>query len=194
MGKHYNTALAGGVRVEGVGMSERVERHGSLVILNDIVTSGIPKEFSQCEVIFSDVPWPHGLKIFDERAGVSGRHYDDFSQALSGIVKSLAIPVYLTLGKTLLKNLPAPSGTEKTILNKAEVILAWWNVEHTGPTDSVESLQAYLGQTYAVAGDFCCGYGESMFNFLSGGGKRFIASDYDGHCVSVVGERLEGNL
>lgn len=194
MARYYNTALAGGLRLENITPEDRVESNGSTVIRNDIVVSGLPAEFSECDVIFSDCPWPHGIKKFDARAGISGRSYSDFALALNGILGSLQIPVYLTLGKQLLGKLPKPVGVAATNLNKSVVGLAWWNVEHHGPTVNVEDLHKYLGRTYEVAGDFCCGYGESMFNFMAAGGKRFVASDYDGNCVAVVGQRLKGIL
>jgi len=134
------------------------------------------------------------LPSFDKQAGVTGRHYGELAAALSDILVQLEIPVYLTLGKTLLRKLPTPKGQCSTTLNKGNVVLAWWNVDHQGPIWDVEAVQEYLAGKHSVCGDFFCGYGESVFNFLNGGGKAFVASDYDGHCVAVVGKRLRGEL
>jgi hypothetical protein len=72
--------------------------------------------------------------------------------------------------------------------------LAWWNGEYTGPTDTLESIHQYLGETYSTMGDFFCGYGYGIFNFLAAGGQRFVASDYDSKCVGMVAKRLQEDI
>lgn len=194
MTEYYHTALSGGETFVGVDPVDRVEHNGCVAIRNDIVVAGLPEEFKDCDVIYSDTPWPHGLQHFDSQAGVSGRSYGQLSDALEKILRSLEVPVYLTLGKSLLRRLPAPNGQCSSTLNKGSVTLAWWNVDHRGPLWDVREVQRYLGSKYSVCGDFFCGYGQSLFTFMEGGGVAFVASDYDPTSIAVVGKRLKGEL
>tara|TARA_R110000824_G_scaffold88053_1_gene216654 strand:- start:46 stop:684 length:639 start_codon:yes stop_codon:yes gene_type:complete len=199
----YHTALKSAYETfDDVKSIKRFEAKGCVGLVNDI-SDGLPKEFDKCGVMFSDSPWPRGLAKFNERAGVVRNKkkkqlaYSYFSDGLRRIVEAIDTPIYITLGKGLLSKLPKAAGQAAVKLNGEVMILAWWNTEYSGPlkgstTDTVNSLEVarYLGSQYSVMGDPMCGYGGLCLEFIAGGGKSFVAADYNGKCLSVLKARL----
>jgi len=200
----YNTAIWGPPNV--VAGRERKRRlispmdfysaNGSVVLRHNVATGLLPANFKECDVMFCEAPWPLGQKIFNERAGVKVTH-SEVAEGLAQIINSYRDTlIILVLGPEILKKLPEPVGLAHVFddMERGRQLdsmnLAWWNGEYTGPTDYIESIHQYLGETYSTMGDFFCGYGYGIFNFLAAGGQRFIASDYDSKCVGMVAKRL----
>ena len=193
MGKLYNTALSWGEVVNAPPMDFYSDAE-SVVLRHNVATELLPAHFKECDVMFCDAPWCTGQKIFNERAGVVVTH-DEVAEGIAQIINSYSdILIILTAGMSVIKKLPEPVRLIDTELNGDRVNLAWWNGEYTGPTDKVESIHQHLGETYSTMGDFFCGYGNSIFNFLAAGGQRFVASDYDSNCVGLVAKRLRGDI
>jgi len=203
--KKYHTALKESVLAEKHTGESNFETHPKgLMIKNDIIRSGLPAEFDSCDVLYSDPPWPHGWHIFNKRAGVNGTTYQQLCDAITKIIKQ-GKPTYLCLGKSLLGKLPEPKITRDVILNGDKIILAIWNdnawlnaaEQHRlgigfQETLSTRDVCIMLASRYKCIGDFACGYGESVRNFLDGGGARhkFVASDYNGNCISVMSQEM----
>ena len=183
----YHSALAGGYDVD-VEPMDRVEFKGSVAFAHDI-TKGLPSEYDQCDVFYSEPPWPHGMTVFNERAGIDST-YEDIGKSLAVIVEQVERPIYITLGKTLLSKLPVPEVQFPSSLNGNRIIVAAWNAEYEIKDRLTTGLQKKLGIAYNCLGDFCCGYGDPVLTFLRSGGKSFIASDYNAKCVTVIGQRL----
>ena len=170
--------------------------NGSVVLRHNVATGLLPTNFKECDVMFCGSPWPLGQKIFNKRAGGKVTH-DEVSEGVAQIINSYRDTlIILALGPHMLKKLPEPVGLAHVFddiewAQLDSMNLAWWNVEYTGPTDTLESIHQYLGETYSTMGDFFCGYGYGIFNFLAAGGQRFVASDYDSKCVGMVAKRLQ---
>ena len=186
--------------------------NGSVVLRHNVATGLLPANFKECDVMFCGSPWPLGQKIFNKRAGVVVTH-DEVSEGVAQIINSYRDTlIILALGPHMLKKLPEPVGLAHVFDDIVDMELdiddlaievdyqldsmnlAWWNGEYTGPTDKVESIHQYLGETYSTMGDFFCGYGYGIFNFLAAGGQRFVASDYDSKCVGMVAKRLREDI
>lgn len=186
----YHTALKSKFKTfNGVDPLERYEHAGSVAIRHDFVSDGIPGEMELCEVLYSECPWPHGLNRFDDRAGVARRDYATFSDAVFSLITKSQSPVVLVLGKTLLRRLPEPYSVGPCRLNGDRAMVASWGVELPSLSSSNE-IARWLGSKYESVGDFCCGYGGPLFDFIAGGGSRFVASDYNAKCIRVMSMRM----
>ena len=49
----------------------------------------------------------------------------------------------------------------------------------------------YVAYNYECVGDFCCGYGQPLFDFLKYGGKQVVASDHNDSCISILKDKME---
>ena len=189
----YNSALKGNKRIE-CAPSDFEQLSDGIIFRHDIIKDGIPHQMSDCDFLYAEPPWPHGFQTFNERAGVEYNSYDDLARAIADIIEGMSNFILMPLGKTLLKKLPEPQRVEQIQLNGNPALLAHWhgNFEHTAKT--TEHLLEQLGARYDSMGDFTCGYGAPVWSFLGGGGKRFVASDFDGCCVTVMASlfRSEG--
>ena len=193
----YHTALKkGSLTYLDVPETNYVEHPLGLMIKSDIINEGLPQQMLDCDVIYAEPPWPHGFKIFNERAGIKHNDYNDLSDAIKEAIvfcssKEASTPFYLLLGKTMLSKLPDPNELHETILNGNDAFMAVWNDSYEGNLSSTYEICHTLGGRYKKFGDFTCGYGACVKAFLEGGGESFIASDYDGKCITVMSANLK---
>ena len=89
-----------------------------------------------------------------------------------------------------LVKLPSADVIVETTLNGNAVSMGVWNENCPIVLPSAELVCQELGSRYKCMGDFACGYGNSVKNFLIGGGQRFVASDYDGKCVTIISRQI----
>ena len=202
MGNKYHSAMKiKNITTEDVEPMDRWDFGDCIGIKHDFVKHGLPLEMEKCEVIYAERPWPHGFKIFDERAGQETRPYKLFQEATNQMIAQATKPVFLIVGKILLNALPEPRGTAEIRLNSLTVILAWWNCDYNGPLTTNTDVAWHLGGQFQSVGDFCCGYGEPLFSFLDNDlpQKRrqkqfFIGSDHNGKCIRVLHDRLQARV
>jgi len=191
----YHSALKWGEKhLQEVEPLDRGDHGGCVALQNDLVTSGLPEAMDDCDVIYGECPWPEGFKKFDDMADVERRPYALFQKAVLDMILTTPKPIYMILGKTLLKPLPKPAGFQPTKLNGGDVHIAWWNDSYRGPLGSNVQITEHLGSRYKRMGDFCCGYGEPLFQFLAGGGESFVGADHNGKCIRVLYEQMQQRL
>ena len=188
----YHTALKNRSAYYGdIKETVRVDHPRGIMLKHDFVSNGLAPEFNECDVLYAEPPYAHsGLKIFDARAGVNDRTYSDLIKAISKILLEWTKPVYLIMSKTNLAKLPNPDVIVETTLNGDVVSMGVWNDKNPILLPSTELICQGLGSRYKYLGDFTCGYGTPVKNFIQGGGQRFVASDYDGKCVTVISGQM----
>ena len=187
----YNSALKGNKRID-CKPSDFEQLPDGIIFRHDIIQDGIPHQMRDCDFLYAEPPWPHGFQTFNERAGVHHPSYDDLASAIGKIIESMDNFILMPLGKTLLKKLPAPTHVENIQLNGNASLLAHWRGRHVHQATNTEQLLLSLGARFDSIGDFTCGYGAPVLTFLDGGGKRFVASDFDGKCVTVMASIMRG--
>jgi len=188
----YHTALKKGfVTYSNVKETESAVHPKGVMLKNDIISNGLPEEFDRCDVLCAEPPWPKGFKIFNDRAGVAHESYSDLVVAFIKIIENNPKPIYLIIGESMLKRLPMPREVHKTTQNGGDALVAVWHGNYDGSCKSVNVICESLGSRYKCLGDFTCGYGTCIVNFLSGGGSSFVASDYDGKCITVMSTRMK---
>jgi len=189
----YHSALKNkSITYTGIKETERAEHENGIMLKHDFVCNGLAPEFSNCDVIYSEPPYaPSGLKVFNQRAGVDRSSYSDLLEAISKIVLAWEKPLYLIMSETNLKKIPRPQHASKTFLNGDEVSIGVWNDDDPILLETTDLICKTLGLRYSCMGDFTCGYGFPIKNFLKGGGSKFVASDYDGKCITVIASQLK---
>ena len=184
----YHSALKNkAITYTGIKETTRIEHHNGIMMKHDFVSNGLAPEFDECDFLYSEPPYaPSGLKVFNERAGVNDRTFKDLLESISRIVTAWTKPIYLIMSETNLKKLPNPDVIAQTTLNGDSVFLGVWNESNPILDSTTQSICFALGSKYSCMGDFTCGYGYPIKSFINGGGKRFVASDYDGKCITVI--------
>lgn len=189
----YHTALKNrSASFLGIKETFRSDHPKGVMLKHDFVSNGLAPEFKECDVLYAEPPYAHsGLKIFDSRAGVNDRTYSDLIEAMSRILLEWTDPVYLIMSKANLAKLPTPDLIAETRLNGDVVSMGVWNDKNPTLLPSTELICKELGSRYKCLGDFTCGYGTPIKNFIIGGGDRFVASDYDGKCITIVSAQMK---
>jgi hypothetical protein len=163
----------------------------SVALVWDVIYGKLPPEYGRCDVLYADLPWRTGFRIFERRAGITdSRTYREFMAAVSRIVADANRPTILVTGKHALNYLPQPAQTFPVrMLGTGQAALAIlynlvvgkeWTVKPYG-------LTWRLARTYECVGDFCCGYGNVLRAFAHEG-KPFVASDYNPACIGYIAE------
>ena len=188
----YHTALKNrSVTYKGIKETARVEHHNGIMLKHDFVSDGLAVDFNECDILYSEPPYaPSGLKVFNERAGMEDIKFNDLIEAVSKILLEWTKPIYLIMSATNLAKLPSPDVIIETTLNGDVVSMGVWNDENPTLLSSTELICQRLGSRYKCLGDFTCGYGYPVKNFMIGGGQRFVASDYDGKCITVISGQM----
>ena len=188
----YHTALKSKFDTKYVVSSDMVFGDNHVFLKNDVMTQGIPDKIKECDVIYGEPPWPHGFKIFNDRADVEDkRTYKDFADALAEQIRSVKKPFYMTAGKTLIKLLPSNAGTLPIKLNGNDAFMVWWFDKFEGKPATNLDVCRILAKRFKSMGDWCCGYGTPLMAFLEAGGKSVVGADYDGKCITVCGDRFQ---
>ena len=168
-------------------------KNNNTIFCSDIIKFNLPNEYKDCDFLYADPPYPQGFKIFEERAKIKKkRTYNEFVNALNKIILNFKKPIFMTVGKILLKKLIKPKQiiSINFSIHNSTVDLAIWNYYIEEKIESTNNLMKYLGLRFDKMGDFCCGYGDNIERFLLNGGKKFVASDLDSKCIAILKKRL----
>ena len=167
------------------------KQDNNIAFYHDLLLNQFPHHFNQCDFFYTETPYPKGFKTFNKNYNSSNnKTYNDLADNLINIIK-LKKPIYLTLGKTLLKKLPEPNGQKDILQNNDIVIIAWWNTEILPQGDNTNQICKNFNLVYKCIGDFMCGFGQSVFDFLEYN-NSFVASDFDKNCIGIIKHRLQG--
>jgi len=159
-------------------------KENKIILIRHDVTNPLPKEFEECDVFYIESAWPHGLKVFNERAHKEVR-FDDYVKALHGIAER-GVPTFIVAGKTAGKILSDASfNTMISLRGETEVNLYSYNITTPVYAKTTFDLLDYLATKYECVGDPCCGLGLTGRVFLKHG-KKAVISDYNGRCINYL--------
>jgi len=194
MNENYHTALNSKKNtnkiVEG---TQRFETKNCLAFTYDFIPKqSLPNEYDKCDFLYVEVPYPQGIKIFDERANVKEtRTVDDFALALSKIIMDTKIPIGIVTSKILHKKLPPANSIHEMSIHVGKVTFAMHNYILPFQFQRSTDLMQYVANNFNCLGDFCCGYGYPLIQYLKFGGKKIIASDYNSQCITILKKNME---
>lgn len=194
----YNSAIKNKTKYyDNIEKTSSFEQDNNFIFCNDLINLGLTDRYTKCDFLYSEPPYPHGFKVFEKRAEKqANRTYDDFVSGLNKIIIKNKKPLFLVMGKILLKKVIKPNQVLKinlSIHNSLEN-LAVWNYDIKENIKSTDNLMNYFAKRFVCMGDFCCGYGRNVMQFIESGGKNFVASDIDAKCITVLKKRMMGEL
>lgn len=166
----------------------------SSAFVHDLISGTLPRAYSTCDVLYTDLPWQKGFNTFNERAGIDdGRTYREFMAAVSSVIASQppSRPVYLVTGRHALSLLPEPAQVLATRLNEDAAVIVAYNAHESQRFGEARELLRSLATRHERVGDFCCGYGSAARAFRRQG-KTFVASDVNPRCIGYIAAHVEG--
>lgn len=189
----YNSALKNNTQyLRGYPITNRFVINDNIGFRRNLVVEGYHENFDLSDCFYCEPPYPSGLKIFDERSGERTKSYSDFCTQFANFWDVVGDrPKFAVASKQLLKSLSKPDFQVQMRLNANIETLSCWNAEAPNNLTS-NQVCYYLGTKYNCLGDPTCGYGNSVISFIKARKTNtFVASDYDGRCISVLKMRLE---
>ena len=99
--------------------ADRFVRDGSVAFVYDLAAHGgvLPAEYGACDVLYTEMAWRPGYRIFQERAACSRpTSFAEYLEALSGMVSRVAVPACIITAPSLVRYMPAVAFVPLTIL------------------------------------------------------------------------------
>lgn len=185
----YHSALKSQVW-EGPGC-DRFNLGQSVAFVHNVFEHLPTDEYSKCDILYMEPPWPSGYGVFNRRAHVEeGRTYGELMRRIGTIISSVSIPVALLIGKKAAACLPQPDYVRETRLNGGKAWLAGYRLQ-VDDTRSSRTILRELAERFNCVGDPFCGYGYSGQAFREQG-KDFVLSDHNPKCIGYIAEHAEG--
>jgi len=187
-----------GLKNSGIVVPDLVFRSGTTILPNgialvhDISTGTLPEAFSECDAIYSEMPWRAGYDEFNNRAGMNNAiPFNEFINKVNAVIAQLEIPIFLVWSKTL-KNRVAPDAyIQPVTLHKQPAVIFAWNVDGFDlPFEWPDYVQA-ICKKYNCIGDWCCGYGSTAY-YAHQEKKRTVASDVNRNCINYLADESQG--
>lgn len=150
------------------------------------VCNGLPDAMKNCDVFYTDVAWPSGIKAFEKSAGLP-IDYKHYVESIANHARWTDKPFFVVGGK-LIKNKLKAQYERPIELNGDDAVLYSWNSQLWAHT-AVDLLEL-LSTKFENIGDFCCGLGRSGQIFHKNG-KRFVMSDINGKCIRYLYEKRQ---
>lgn len=176
----YHSQLHPPIEAEPV---DRFELDGSVAFRHDL-TDGLPTEYADCDVLYSDLPWQAGMDEFNSRSGAQTT-YADFLRAVSVVVATSFVPVVLVTGRHAIKRLPTARQNIRLDLNGTPAVALVYGDERFPTANTATELLLNLADRFDRVGDFCCGYGRTL-RLFQGSGKSWVGSDNNAKCIGYI--------
>lgn len=183
----YNSSIKGQSTLKKSDDLYEIENQ---VFINDMSKNYMHEAFKTCDVIFSEISWQYGYKIFNERAKNAPNEYSEYMNNINKLINELKAPAFIVCGKPAskyfkdAKQYPIKINTSNTNMNGCTLYV--WNHYYTEPFEDTESLTDYLSKRYSKCLDFSCGYGEHLLKF-----DDFVGCDINADCISYLAKLKE---
>lgn len=141
--------------------------------------------------LYMDIPWRHGFKVFEERAGVSTRYRTHIGmlEQVNRMLGEWDAPAVVTHGAQVAEFLTGASMRFDSTLNGDECLVSVWNADDA-PGGSSEEVLAWIADRSSTLVDPMCGYGRTG-RYAKMRRKATILSDYNPTCIGYIAENWE---
>ena len=181
----YHSALKSIKYFESLEETNYFKIKDSVAFHHDVINSdSLPKEYDNCDVLYSEPSWSGGIEKFDTRANTKTT-YDSYANAINNIIEKKNIPIFLIVGVKDSKKLIKPDECHETKIHNAPARLNVYNWNYKGSLKNNYSIINHLSNYFNCVGDFSCGYGNTGEIFLRNN-KSFVMSDYNKKCIGYI--------
>lgn len=165
-------------------------RPNGTAFVHDIMTADfLPDAYRECDVLYGDPPWKTGYKVFTERCCIKEPPtYDEFMFHVVDLIERAELPAVMVVGKQAAKYFFDGWTAAPIRLQRFEAI-AYYKGLRPVPTPTAAGILEGLARQYDTVGDFFAGYGAAPRAFTLAG-KRFVASDCNPGCISIMQSTL----
>lgn len=167
----------------------------SLAFKHDIFR-GIPDEFNKCDIIYSEPFWKNGHDLLFKK-GLIKYSFKELQEKINKEINSLDKPTILILGKNALKYYSNYKVIGTVMLHNYPSQVVSWGVDLEIPEKNKKGflfnnydLMDLIVDKFDFIGDFMCGFGNIAVKSYNKN-KKFIMSDIDNKCISVLRKRLK---
>lgn len=174
----YNSAL-GQRELKDKEIYSGVVKNRFITAFKNDISEGLPKEFSECDVFYTETSWKKGQDKFNKSAGEKVE-WIDYIQGLKKLMK-FRKPFIAVSSKDFEKYFFPAHQKFETELNGGRAYCFVYNTRIPEIGSSIRIIE-YLSQVYDHAGDPSCGNGRTGFMFMKRG-KRSTLTDYDSNCI-----------
>jgi hypothetical protein len=186
----YHSALKNGT-IEQSQPVQRFVYKNSVAFAYDIFDP-LPNDFNACDFFYMEPPYPAGVKVFDDRVGISGRSYTDLAARISQFIDLTNKPIVMPMSKTVIKHYPKPMQAFETDFTHSvkglKTMVYAWNIE-LKEYKTTEDVLIGLLNTHNCVGDLFCGYGNTA-QIAINQNKDFVVSDYNPYCIGFISTLL----
>jgi hypothetical protein len=167
---------------------ERLEKDGDIAFAHDL-TLGLPKDYNDCDILYSEPSWLLGYDIFSKRAETISGSYKTYIDVLSKLTFNKK-PIVLIIGKNALKKMNQNFTQKKVKLNNHWETAYGWNIDISKYDVNLNyDLIKCLSKDFNKVGDMNCGYGNTGRIFKDNG-KNFVMSDINSKTIYYVAKKL----
>lgn len=155
------------------------------IMYNDMSKTYMKDEFRTCDVVYSEIAWQYGYRIFNDRAENEPESYGEYLRNINKCIEELQIPAFIVCGKPAKRYFKAAKmydiaiTTSGTKMSKCTLYV--WNSDYAGGIQTTDELTWYLANKYKKCLDFSCGYGEHLLKF-----DDFVACDINKDCLTYL--------
>ena len=180
----YNSSIKG--QAKRIKFDKKLELKDK-VFFNDL-SKNIPiKAFKCCDVVYSEISWSYGYRMFNQQAVNKANDYSNYLHNVNACIEELQVPSFIVCGKqarnffTNAKCIPIKINSAGTNINGCQLYI--WNFDDDILKSIVDTktLLNFLSKKYSCCLDFSCGYGEHLLQF-----KDFVACDIGRDCLTYL--------
>lgn len=154
------------------------------------VMDGLPEEFADASLIYSEIPWADGHEEFASRAGVLiPPPYNEWLYRLNCLLAASDKPWVLVGGYGMIRHLGC-EWIKPVALNGSQAVAVGARLP-SPPEDCKDAVDVIdwlsSNPVYAIVADPCCGFGRAARIFAEAG-KLFVVSDINPRCIGHIAE------
>lgn len=191
----YNSALEKYHKEIDCDYINKFTYNNSKCFTHDIF-NGLPKEYLNCDVIYSEPFWLNGHKVLEKKGKVNVT-FKELQLKINEICNNIEAPVVLLLGKNALKYYSGYTVLGEVMLHNYPSQVVSWRYNIKIPKKNSKNflfnnfdLLDLITEKSKKVGDFMCGFGNTAISCLKNN-CEFVCSDVDKKCVSVTKKRLD---
>lgn len=175
--------------IKDKGDRKKFDKHVEIpekAFINDMSKNYMCECFKTCDIVYSEIAWEYGYKVFNESADNEPDSWKMYISNINKLINELKKPTFIIGGKKLSKLLSNYNSVTEISISSGhgELSPCYLYTFYTDDKYEVKrtaDLLPILQSKYDKCLDFSCGYGEHLIKF-----KDFIGCDINRDCITYL--------